>query len=105
MKQKQMRILQEFAVKLRCKYPKAQIWAFGSYARGTATAESDLDMMVVLPQMQQDDRFVVSDIAWEVGFAHGLHLSTVVVSKENFEHGPVSASPLLEAVRNEGIPA
>jgi len=55
--------------------------------------------------MQENDRFAISDIAWEVGFEHELHISTIVVSEKDFEQGPVSASPLLNAVRSEGVAA
>src|SRR6056297_2542491 len=98
MQSKQLQILQEFADKLRSVYSEARIWAFGSSVKETATAESDLDICVVLPKMQSEDRFVVSDIAWEIGFFHDLHLSTIVISEEDFEFGPVSTSPLLDAV-------
>jgi len=98
-------ILEEFGKKVRSVYPKARIWAFGSYVRGTATAESDLDVCVVIPEMHSDDRLVVSDMAWEVGFARDLHISTVVISAIDFMHGPVSASPLLDAIRSEGVAA
>ncbi len=105
MQSRQRKILGIFADQVRSMYPKARIWAFGSYVGGEATVESDLDICVVIPQMQLDDRLVISDIAWEVGFAHDLHLSTIVVSEEKFEQGPIAASPLLEAIRNEGVAA
>lgn len=105
MKREQQKILQEFAEKVRTKYPEAQIWAFGSYAKGTATSESDLDICVVIPEMQQQDRLAISDLAWEIGLAHDLYLSTVVFSENDFERGAISVSPLLDAIRNEGIAA
>lgn len=105
MQKKYKIILQKFAQKVRREYPLARIWAFGSYTRDTAIAESDLDTCVVLPLMQKNDRFAISDMAWEVGFEHDLHISTVVVSEKDFEQGPVSASPLLQAIRSEGVAA
>lgn len=105
MQKEQLRILKEFAEKVRSAYPKALVWAFGSRARGTATAESDLDICVVIPEMGPDDRLAISDMAWEVGFSHDLHISTVVISEKDFEQGPVSASPLLNTIRSEGIAA
>jgi len=105
MKKEQILILQEFADKVRTAYPKAQIWAFGSFARGSETVESDLDICVVLPDMESDDRLAVSDLAWEVGFGHDLHISTVVFSSKDFEKGPISASPLMNTIRSEGIAA
>ena len=105
MEKKQFEILSEFADKIRHRYPGARIWAFGSRARGDETVDSDLDICVVLPQMQADDRIEISDIAWEVSLDHDLHLSTVVVSEENFEKGPAAASPFLQAIQREGLVA
>jgi predicted nucleotidyltransferase len=105
MKIKQNKILDIFAEQVRRFFPKAKIIGFGSYVRGEATADSDLDVCIILPSMHPDDRLVVSDIAWEVGFAHDLHLSTIVISEEKFSHGPISASPLLDTIRNEGVAA
>ena len=100
-----VRILQEFADRVRSVYPKALVWAFGSHVKGTATAESDLDICVVIPRMGPDDRLAISDLAREVGFAHDIHLSTVVISKKDFEQGPLSASPLIETIQSEGMAA
>lgn len=105
MEKKQLEILREFADKIRRRYPGARIWAFGSRARGDETVDSDLDICVVLPQMQADDRIEVSDIAWEVSLDHDLHLSTVVVSEENFEKGPAAESPFLQTIQKEGVAA
>ncbi len=105
MKNEQKEILQVFAEKVRKIYPDARIWAFGSYVSETASADSDFDICVVLPEVQSDDRFAISDIAWEVSLDHGLHLSTIVIPSMDFEHGPVSVSPLMDAVRSEGVSA
>ncbi len=105
MEREHKQILREFAEKVRTRYHGAQIWAFGSYARGTATTESDLDICVVIPGMLHQDRLVISDLAWEIGLIHDLYLSTVVFSEDDFKRGAVSVSPLLDAVRNEGIAA
>lgn len=105
MEKKQLKILHEFAGKVRVRYPRAKIFAFGSRAKGVASLESDLDICVVLPRMESEDRIAVSDIAWETGLDHDLHLSTVVIAQNDFEQGPLSVSPLVEADRNEGVAA
>jgi uncharacterized protein len=105
MKSNHETILHEFSAMVRRTYPDARIWMFGSYARGTASPDSDLDICVVLPQVQGDDRFTISDMAWEASLVHDVHLSTVVLPAADFESGPVSVSPLLHAVRDEGVPA
>ncbi len=105
MEPKQHHVLQKFAERVRKDYPRALVRAFGSTVKGTSTSESDLDVCVVIPQMQPDDRIAISDIAWEVGFAHDLHLSTIVISTQDFTHGPASVSPLLASIRTEGLAA
>jgi predicted nucleotidyltransferase len=64
MKEDQRKILMLFSGKVRQKYRKALIWAFGSHVRGTVTTESDLDICVVLPRLETKDRISISDIAW-----------------------------------------
>lgn len=100
-----MTILNNFSEKLRKKYPEARVWLFGSCAKGEETAESDIDVCVVLPDMKREDRLAVSDIAWEVGLCYEIHISTIVISQSNFEHGPVSSSPLIHAIQTEGVAA
>ena len=66
MRSNYLQILKEFAEKVQTRYPKARIWLFGSYARGTATKESDLDVCVVLQRFEPEDRLEISDMAWEI---------------------------------------
>ena len=100
-----LQILQKFATKVRAEYPEARIFAFGSYPRGTATEESDLDVCVVLKELKPEDRLVISDLAWETGFEYDILISTIVVSAAEYENGPISASPLMESIRTEGVAA
>ena len=99
------RVLEEFAAKVRLQFPEAQIWAYGSRVRGGATWESDLDLCVVLENLDADIWTTISDIAWEVGFERDVLISVVVFSREMFEHGRCSVSGLVQTIREEGIPA
>jgi len=47
----------------------------------------------------------ISDIAWEIGFERDRLISTVVFSKDQFEQGPASASPLVKSIQSEGVAA
>lgn len=94
-----------FTHSLRQVYPDALIWTFGSRARGEGTPESDLDICVVLNEVNWESRKAVSDLAWQVGFRRDRLVSTVVFSRKEFDHGPMSASPLVSSIREEGVPA
>ncbi len=105
MREDDRRMCAEFAARVRDRFPEARIWAFGSRARGTAAAEADLDLCVVIDQWSETARIEISRIAWEVGWEQGVVISTVVFSAEEFERGPCSESPLVCVIRNEGIAA
>ena len=45
----------------------------------------------------------ISEIAWEVGFAMGRVISTVVSTREDLESGAMGANPLVLNIEREGI--
>lgn len=98
-------ILDQFAARVRDQYPDADIRAFGSRARGDATWESDLDVCVVVDHLNNEDRYTLWNIAWEIGFDQDMLISAVPFSKDEFEYGPCSESPLVLNILREGIPA
>jgi predicted nucleotidyltransferase len=100
-----LRIFQILAARVRDRFPEARVWAFGSRARGDATWDSDFDTCVVLDHLDAAADEALSEIAWEVGFAHGRVISVLPFSREDFEQGPFSESGLVEAIRREGITA
>jgi predicted nucleotidyltransferase len=99
------RILNLFATRVRAVAPSAAVRAFGSRARGTADPESDLDLCVVVPKVTRDLRDAIYTIAWEIGFDEGSVLAPVVLSEDDFEHAPLSASTLVATIRREGVAA
>jgi len=98
-------VLSAFAARIRQSLPHAALWAFGSRARGDATAESDLDICVVVDHLDRSTRSLIRQVAWEIGFANDVVITTVKYSKDAFEKGPSSVSPLVQSVLREGIPA
>ena len=93
------------AARIRERFVGARIWAFGSRTCDAASPESDLDVCIVLDDLNEDIDRILMGIAWEVGFDHGVVISTVTYSTEEFERGPLSESPLVRTVRSQGIAA
>jgi uncharacterized protein len=76
---------------------------FGSQARGDATRGSDIDLFVILPMLNDQTRFLVSDVAWEVGFEAGKVISAIPTTQEKMKR--YDFLPLYRNVKKEGIPA
>ena len=96
-------VLQEFAGRVRLRFPEARVWAFGSRARGDASPESDLDVCVVVDRLNdQRDRDIIG-IAWEVGFSHEVVISTVTFSQAEFAAGPLAVSPIVTSILHDGV--
>jgi predicted nucleotidyltransferase len=98
-------VLEIFAAHVRERFPTARVWAFGSRARGEGDWDSDFDVCVVLDEFNALADQALSEIAWEVGFAHDRVITTIPFSRHEFEHGPFSESTLVETIRREGIAA
>lgn len=98
-------ILEEFASRVRVLEPRVRIWAFGSRARGDANVDADFDVCVVLPIVSPALEAELRRRAWEVAFQHGRVMPPVILSEEEFERGPSSASTLVANIRREGIAA
>jgi predicted nucleotidyltransferase len=77
---------------------------YGSWARGDATEDSDIDLLIILEGKvipgKEIDRMI--DIITELNLKHGVLISVVPVSEE--EYSTIN-SPLLMNVRREGVPA
>jgi predicted nucleotidyltransferase len=105
MRDKDREALQEFSSGIRRRFPGARIWAFGSRVRGDWSDASDLDVCIVLDSLDEAADRAVIDMAWEVGFEHGLVISTVTFSSDEFREGPCSESPFVQTILREGLAA
>jgi len=83
--------------------PLEEVWAFGSRVRGDFDDESDLDVLLVLRDRPAGLDDVPSRVGWEIGYAAGYVVSTFAYTPAELRGVPLRASPLLEAVRSEGM--
>lgn len=99
-------ILKEFRTEVEKLYGKKlkNILLYGSWARGDATEESDIDLLIVLEGKvipgKEIDRMI--DIITEINLKHGVLISVYPVSENDYS---TINSPLFINVRREGIPA
>ena len=61
------------------------------------------NFLIVLSEVEQKIDRWIRDIAWEVGFENDRVITTVLVDKEQFEHGPMSESTIVANILRKGI--
>jgi predicted nucleotidyltransferase len=99
-------IINEFKKEIKKLYGNqlSNIVLFGSWAKGTATNDSDIDLMVVLKGEiipgREIDRMI--DAITDLNLKYDTLISVVPVSDESFTN---TNSPLMLNVRREGISA
>jgi uncharacterized protein len=98
----------EFASRLREALPDnvLDIRLYGSEARGTASEDSDIDVLVVVqPQSERDSlQTRIVDIAFDVNLAFDVFISPFVITPEILNHPVWRETPFIETVLREGVP-
>lgn len=98
-------ILQEFKAEIKQLYGRKlkNVLLYGSWARGDATEDSDMDLVVTLDGSvtpgKEIDRMI--DIITDVNLKHGVLISVYPVSESDYVR---VNSPLLMNIRREGVP-
>lgn len=99
--------LHEFTTRANSLVPIQQSILFGSQVDGTATAESDVDLLLVL-QGSIDNRLniqlVLSDLAYDYLVQTDLNISPMVVSQLEWSHPDKFSNPFLLAnIKKTGL--
>ena len=99
-------LLRELAAELRTTYGSRLrgVYLFGSYARGEADPESDVDVLVVLDHIEKYGLEVDRTGAYtaELALKYGVSISRVFVSQKEWSRGE---SAFLANVKEEAVPA
>jgi len=102
---KARKAIEEFKKEIKTLYGNRlkHIILYGFYARGSATEDSDIDLLIVLEGKvkpgEEIDRMI--EIITEINLRYNVLISVYPISMENYK----KVSPLLINVRKEGIPA
>lgn len=103
MQKKDLTIIEKFKQLVSQKVSILEMRVFGSRARGNATGESDLDVLVIVDRLDRSIEKYISECAWEVGFHEDVVVMPVVVSIDAVKNSPLSESVFIKNVYREGV--
>jgi predicted nucleotidyltransferase len=97
--------LRELDADLRRRYgPRVRdVRLFGSFARGEANEDSDVDVLVVLDHVDWPTRRDVIDRATDVGLPRSLLMSPLVLDEATYERWRTQQRALLLDIERDGI--
>jgi predicted nucleotidyltransferase len=81
-----------------------RIVLFGSLVRGEADAESDVDLLIVLPRhptWQMRDR--ITSLILNVNLEYGTNLSECIIDRQTWDEGLPSVLPIHQEIEAEGM--
>jgi uncharacterized protein len=101
-------VAREFVRRVSVRYPVKAALLFGSRARGTHRADSDVDVAVLLrgPRGKlMDASLDMADIAFDVLLETNVYIQPLPIWEDEWEHPETHSNPrLLENIRREGLP-
>ena len=103
MNERDLKIVERFKELVSKKVKIHELRVFGSRARGDATWESDLDILVIVEHLDRSIELHISDSAWEAGFENGIVVVPIPISVDAIKNSPIRASVFIKNVYQEGI--
>ena len=85
-------------------YPVIDFRLFGSKARDEDRHDSDLDVMIEIPEYDQAMVAEIDDIIFQLNIEHDVFISALYFGKDELEEGPLSEAPIYKVIQREGIP-
>lgn len=98
------RALKELRGELFSKYQIIDIRLYGSKARGEGREDSDLDIMIEIPEYDRAMVAKIDDIIYRINLKHDVFISALVFGKDELEEGPMSEAPIYKVILREGVP-
>ncbi len=76
---------------------------FGSKARGDATEDSDVDIMIETAEVTPEAQSQIFDLVFRINLKNDTFISVVTFDRTELRDGPMSESPLYKKIQQEGV--
>jgi predicted nucleotidyltransferase len=94
------------ATLLRERFPVTRVCLFGSKATGQDDPESDIDLFVLTSRsLSWRERDAVTDALFDIEMEFDVVISTLVVSEEDWLHGPYQVLAIRDEVERDAVAA
>lgn len=78
---------------------------FGSAARGTADAESDIDLLVLTAYaLPYEQRHQITNLLTEINYLYETNFSSLVIDRTEWEEGVMTVLPIKSEIERDGVP-
>ncbi len=95
--------LAALAERFRTEFGATDILLYGSAARGDLEAGSDIDLLVVLPELDWQTEKRIIDCCFEVELQLGRVVSAACFSEDELTESPLRASPFVLSARKDAV--
>lgn len=98
-------VLQKFISAVKSALGRKLVFAiaFGSRVRGDFSAESDLDVLLLLTTLTPSMRHHIYDILFQIDPYYDTKLSPVIYTLHDFQKNEEMDSPFVERIKKEGV--
>ncbi|MBF0505919.1 MAG: nucleotidyltransferase domain-containing protein [Nitrospirae bacterium] len=103
MQQKDLKIAEKFKSLVAQRVKVHEVKIFGSRARGNATEESDLDVLIVVDHLDHALEKFISECAWEAGFPEDVVVVPIAISIDSMKSSALRESVFIKTVYREGV--
>lgn len=97
-------LLATCAAAMRQVAPEAEVILYGSVARGEDTPESDIDLLVLVPQeVTYEIERAIRGQTFEVALEQNYVITTIIRQSTKWHAPPLNYMPLYRAIEREGV--
>ncbi len=98
------KLLEELKQVIHQFLPTAEIFLYGSVARGAPTSESDYDVLVLMDQsLDREHEDAVRDAVYDLELVRGILISLVFCTRDHWDRPLVRVSPFRQEVERDAI--
>lgn len=96
----------EFCTKIKTllKENIVEIKLFGSVAKGTATPESDIDILIILKQADNITEEIILDAVVDTNLKYDVVISATTLTEEDYTYPPFKQTLFYKHIQKEGLP-